>query len=77
MLKKVKPYLFPKCKLFYFNRETLEIGTINENIVTAQKQGNQIHYSLIINHNPKILIVQALNEKIAAGKFLSIIKNSN
>lgn len=72
----MKPYLYKNCKLYYFNRVTLKFCVIDPKFVKAEKIENQIHYSLIENHNPKILICQALNFKLAAAKFLTMIKHS-
>lgn len=72
----MKPILYPNCEFYFFNRSTLEFGIIDVNLLTAQRIDNRISYSLIENHNPNLLIVQAINEKSASSKFLTIIANS-
>jgi hypothetical protein len=73
----MKVILYPNCKLYFFNRESLDFGTIDENLVTAQIIDKHIFYSLIQNHKPSLLIVQALNEKSASAKFLTMISDKS
>lgn len=72
----MKVTLYPNCKLYYFNRDNLDFGVIDENLVTVQIVNKTVFYSLIQNHKPNFLIVQALNEKIASSKFLTIISKN-
>jgi hypothetical protein len=71
----MKPKIYPNCKLYFFNRISLAFGVIDENLVTTQKIDNQIYYSLIENHKKTLLITQAINEKKASAKFLTMIND--
>lgn len=69
----MKPMIYPNCKLYYFDRNKLEFGTINPNIVKVQFTKGIAFYSLINANGLNLLIVQALNIKKASAKFLTLI----
>lgn len=69
----MKPTIYPNCKLYYFDRKTLEFGTINPNLVEIEIVNGIAFYSLISKKDPNFLIVQAMNTKKASAKFLTLI----
>lgn len=69
----MRPVIYPNCKLYYFNRDTLEFGTINPNLVDASIINGYIYYNLLQPKEYRFLIVQALNAKKASAKMLTLI----
>lgn len=69
----MKPILYEGCKLFYWDRRKLESGTIEPYRVGVRRLNGRVEYYLL-SGNKDILIVQAMNFKKAAAKFLTMIK---
>lgn len=72
----MKVKIYPGCKLFTFDRNTLEFGEIEPEKVNVQIVNG------IATYKPKdvsneLIIVQALNIKKAAAKMLTIINKNN
>lgn len=69
----MKPILYEGCKLFYWDRRKLESGTIEPYKVGVRRLSTgRIEY-YCLSGNSDLLIVQAMNFKKAAAKFLTLI----
>lgn len=69
--------IYPNHKFYYFNRDTLELGTISPNLIKQELVNGFINYSLKNPSRLNLLIVQAVNIKRASAKFLTIIHFEN
>lgn len=67
----MKVTLYPNCKLYCLNRDTFEFSEISDrDVIVTLKQGIA-HYTK--DNNERLIIVQAINEKKAAAKILTIL----
>ncbi|AHK11402.1 hypothetical protein F132_56 [Flavobacterium sp. phage 1/32] len=73
----MKPIIYPNCKIIYFDRVTFEWGILNPEEVIAEKRNGITYYKLKKPTHRKLLIVQALNEKKASAKMLTLISLEN
>lgn len=77
----MKPLIYPNCKLYFFNRDTFEFGTISPNLVGVETVNGYFNYFLLQPNGKRFLIVQAINQKKASAKMLTLIsieeKNGN
>lgn len=69
----MKPIIYPKCKLYFFNRDTFEFGTINPELVESRLENGFAFYNLKKPEGKRFLIVQAINQKKASAKMLTLI----
>lgn len=69
----MKPIIYPNCKIIYFDRVTFEWGILSPEEVEVTVRDGITYYNLIKPSNRKLLIVQALNEKKASAKMLTLI----
>lgn len=67
----MKVTLYHNCKLYCLNRDTLEFSEISDiGVIVTLKKGIA-HYTK--DNNERLIIVQAINQKKAAAKILTIL----
>lgn len=72
----MQPRIYDNCKLHGFDRDTLKFEILDPGLVGV-RYWNGIYDYYLLSGNRRMLIVQVINEKKAAAKFLTLIRIYN